>query len=175
MKCPLPLPLCSLNWSSSTKGEENENKKVMLRKIPNDRKRQGARPTRRTRRANATFIASCMEHKTPTLRSNAKLWPTSLPTSRRSKDKPRPRTLLREDPLLFGAVIPNKRPPEGAGGCVGAVAMTASQPTPTIQALGFMMSSSDIHNESDEEDSRDSQSRRRGPRPSTPGYLPASP
>jgi hypothetical protein len=53
--------------------------------------------------------------------------------------------------------------------------MTASQPTPTIEALGFMMSSSDIHNESDEEDSRDSQSRRREPRPSTPGYLPASP
>jgi hypothetical protein len=37
------------------------------------------------------------------------------------------------------------------------------------------MSSSDIHNESDEEDSRDSQSRRRGPRPSTPSYLPESP
>jgi hypothetical protein len=58
---------------------------------------------------------------------------------------------------------------------VGTVAMAVSQPPPTIQALGFMISSSDINNESDEDGSSDSQQRRQRPRPSTSGYLPVSP
>jgi hypothetical protein len=66
--------------------------------------------------------------------------------------------------------------------------MAALNPTPTVQACGFMMSSSDINNESDDDDSGkqtwlesddddscNSQPRLRRPRPSTPFEPPTSP